>query len=131
MSFHSDGIYARRWQWWYPWGITRWWRPRCFKGGDEWCNDSAAVIIPALGGLVVFWRRHLRELPCPQCWASMDDALRADYAPCGQLHAGRYRKDAHHHGNAGTCAQARAWLDSAPVAPFFRRAWPDSKDGKQ
>jgi hypothetical protein len=47
----------------------------------------------------------------------MTEDERADYAPCGYLHDGRIRQDAHHHAMAdGACEWARAWLEEAPEA---------------
>ena len=113
-TFRKDGIYRRRLQWWYPWGITEWWRPQIFKGGDEWCNDSVCVVLPPLGCLVVFWRSgSLRTLPCVKEWEHMTDMQRADYAPCAYLHSGRLNNKAHHHNLSGViCPQAIEWLGS-------------------
>lgn len=110
-AFRRSGIYGRRLQWWYPWAYAHWWRPRVFWGGDEWCNDSVAALVPLPGGLVVFWRPGpLRALPCLRCWAELDEATRADYAPCGWLHGGRLRARAHHHVDNWPCDAARQWL---------------------
>jgi hypothetical protein len=111
-TFRKDGIYRRRWHWWYPWGITRWWQPRMFSGGDEWCNDSRCFVVPPLGCLVVFWRPgRLRELPCTEEWQHMDDLQRADYAPCGYLHGGRLNRRGHHHSLSGIlCFKSITWL---------------------
>jgi hypothetical protein len=104
-----DGIYFRRWMWWAPWGITDPWRPRLLRGGDEWCNDSVAAGLPFTGLLAISWRRRLRALPCRDCWRLTPDWQQADYAPCGWLHDGRLRDDAHHHVD-GICDDARGWL---------------------
>jgi hypothetical protein len=111
LTFRRDGIYRRRFMWWFPWSVTDWWRPRAFRGGDEWCNDSAALVLPPLGCLVLFWRPgRRRTMPCREDWALMDERQRADYAPCGQLHGGRVREDAHDHAD-GVCDFARSWID--------------------
>jgi hypothetical protein len=111
-TFRRDGIYRRRWQWWYPWGVTSWQLPRVFRGGDEWCNDSACFVVPPFGCLVVFWRRGpLRTMPCQADWKLMNDSERADYAPCGYLYGGRINHQAHHHNMSGVlCADATLWL---------------------
>lgn len=121
-TFRKSGIYRRRWQWWFPWSVTDWWKPRTFRGGDEWSNDSACLVLPPFGCLVVFWRSGpLRAMPCPAEWAEMTEDERADYAPCGYLHGGRIRQDAHHHAMTdGVCEWARAWLDEAPEARASR-----------
>ncbi|WP_068922212.1 hypothetical protein [Planobispora rosea] len=46
----------RRLLWWPPTRLTHWWLPRAFRGADEYCNPSIAVIIPPLGAVVWFWR---------------------------------------------------------------------------
>lgn len=110
-TFRRDGVYRPRLQWWFPWAVTDWWQPRFFRGGDEWCNDSAAVVIPPFGCLVLFWRPgRLRTLPCAEEWGSMDEESRADYAPCGYLYGGRIRRGGHTHWETGMCALARNWL---------------------
>jgi hypothetical protein len=115
LIFRKNGIYRRRWLWWFPWGITAWYRPRVSRGADEWCNDSLVFVAPPLGGLVLFWRPgRLRALPCQECWAQLDAAQRADYAPCGWLNAGRLHPRSHHHFETGPCAQALAWLRKYP-----------------
>lgn len=38
-----------RFMWWKPTNVTNPWKPRFFKGCDEWHNKSYAVIIPFLG----------------------------------------------------------------------------------
>ena len=115
-TFRRGGIYCRRWQWWYPWGVTRPWLPRAFRGGDEWCNDSVALVLPPLGGICVFWRPGpLRAMPCPAEWESMDDAQQAGYAPCGTYHGGRLNPGAHDHLD-GPCEEARKWLETARPA---------------
>ena len=48
-TFRKSGIYRRRWQWWFPWSVTDWWKPRPFRGGDEWCDDSACMVLPPFG----------------------------------------------------------------------------------
>lgn len=111
-TFRRNGVYRRRFMWWYPWGVTGWWQPRVFRGGDEWCNDSAALVAPPLGAFILFWRPgRLRTMPCAEEWAWLNDDERADYAPCGYLYGGRVRYDAHHHFETGVCETARKWLD--------------------
>jgi hypothetical protein len=113
-TIRRNGVYRRRWQWWFPWGVTDWWRPRAFRGGDEWCNDSACLILPPLGCFVVFWRPgRLRVIPCPADWADLTETERADYAPCGRYYDGRIHASGHMHREAGACDEARAWLNSA------------------
>ena len=78
-TFRRGGIYRRRFFWWYPWGLTRWWLPGISRGGDEWCNDSLVFVVPPLGALVLFWRPgKLRTVPCPEEWDALDDEQRAD-----------------------------------------------------
>ncbi len=126
-TFRRDGIYRRRWQWWYPWGVTRWWLPRWFSGGDEWCNDSFSLVIPPFGCFTVFWRKgRLRTLPYDEEWRHMSDFQRADYAPCGYLHGGRLSHHCrHHHNLSGTlCPSSITWL-----AAMERRAGPEEGAG--
>jgi hypothetical protein len=47
--------------WWTPWTITDPWRPRVFRGCDEWHNKSWALIVPPLGGFVFFRMRYARD----------------------------------------------------------------------
>lgn len=114
-TFRKGGIYRRRWQWWFPWSLTDWWRPCVFTGADEWCDESACFVLPPLGCLVLFWRPgRLRTLPCAEEWAEMDEEHRADYAPCGYYHGGRVRRGGHLHWETGICKDAREWLASQP-----------------
>jgi hypothetical protein len=118
-TFRRDGIYRRRFQVWYPWGVTGWQKPRWFPGGDEWCNDSFCVVLPPLGCIVVFWRRGpMREVPCPVDWRCMAEDDRADYAPCGRLHGGHWDAGKHAHWDTGVCDEARRWLDSVVPARY-------------
>lgn len=115
-TFRRGGIYRRRWQLWYPWDITDPWRPRIFRGADEWCNESIALILPLLGGLCIFWRPgRLRVLPCVEDWARLTDPERADYAPCGRLAGGRSREAGHAHWETEICLEAHRWLDDLPL----------------
>lgn len=115
-TFCKSGIYCRRWQWWFPWSVTDWRKRRTFKGADEYCNESACLVLPPFGCLVVFWRPGpMRTMPCPDEWNLMQDWRRADYAPCGWLHGGRLRQSAHHHVMTGACDQAREWLGGRPA----------------
>jgi hypothetical protein len=61
-------VATRRFMWWSPTAITRWWLPRAFAGADENCNPSIAVAIPPLGCFIVFHKRGpLRTSPCEEC----------------------------------------------------------------
>jgi hypothetical protein len=82
--FRRDGIYLPRLWWWFPWGLTSPWRPRIWRGGDEWCNRPLCFTIPALGCFLIFqlWR-PMRTMPCAECWADMGSDQRADYEPGG------------------------------------------------
>lgn len=112
-AFRKNGIYLRRFQWWYPWNVTDWWQPRIFSGGDEWCNVPVCFVIPPLGCFVIYWRPRLRFMPCAKDWAHLNDFERADYAPCGYMHDGRIRNRAHHHSLSGIiCSKASNWLES-------------------
>jgi len=112
-TFRRDGIYRRRWFWYYPWGLTRWWLPGISRGGDEWCNDSVVLKVPPVGALCIFWRPgRLRTIPCPAEWEDSDDETRADYAPCGVYWNGRISERGHIHWDGGVCDEARKWLDS-------------------
>lgn len=91
-TFRHDGIYLRRVWWWYPWGLTRWWVPKVWKGGDEWCNVPLCFTVPPLGCLLVFWRR-MRTMPCDECWAEMDGLTKIDYLPGGYLEGGDIHTD--------------------------------------
>ena len=96
--------------------MTGWWRPRVFAGGDEWGNVPACAVVPPLGGFALLppWKR-LRDMPCAEEWAAMDEEQRADYAPCGYCYGGRIRPAGHLHWDTGLCGDARAWL--ATVTP--------------
>jgi hypothetical protein len=87
--FRRDGVYLRRFWWWYPWGLTRWWLPRVFLGGDEWCNVPLCIVVPPLGCFLFFqfWR-PMRTTPCPECWGQLNEASRADYQPGGMYEGG-------------------------------------------
>lgn len=78
---------GRRLVWWFPWSHTRWWLPRIWFGGDEWCNIPICFTVPPLGCLLVYWRR-LNTEPCGSELALMSDEDRRDYAPGGRLHGG-------------------------------------------
>lgn len=112
-----SGIYRRRWQWWPPWGVTRWWLPRTWLGGDEFCNVPLCVNLPPLGVLILFKPGPMRTMPCAEDWAEMNDAERADYAPCGLNHGGRTNWTAHNHWD-GACDEAKSWL--AALGPVGR-----------
>jgi len=116
-TFRRTGVYRPRWQWWFPWDVTDWWRPRAFKGGDEWCNVPGCLVVPPLGCFLVLppWKR-LRVMPCPEEWSAMDEESRADYAPCGYLYGGRIRRDGHSHWETGVCGEAAEWLKTATPA---------------
>jgi hypothetical protein len=112
-TFRRDGIYRRRFQIHYPWGLTRWgcfW-PLIGRGGDEWCNDSLTLTMPLLGMLVIFWRPgRLRTVPCPDEWDLLGDDERADFAPCGRLYNGLWHENGHVHWEIGICLGAQQWL---------------------
>src|ERR1700728_2588281 len=91
-TFRHDGVYLRRFWWWFPWHLTRWWVPQIWKGGDEWCNIPLCFTIPPFGCFLVFWRR-MRTMPCDECWAEYNDETRADYLPGGRLEGGRWHDD--------------------------------------
>jgi hypothetical protein len=98
-----------------PWGVTDFWKPRVFKGANEWCDESACFVVPPLGCLVVFWRPgRMRTMPCAEDWAEMPDCDRADYAPCGRYHGGRINWAGHAHRD-GPCEEAKAWLEAMPA----------------
>lgn len=46
-----------RFVYWAPRKVTQPWKPRVFRGGDEWHNASVAVILPFVGGFIFFWER--------------------------------------------------------------------------
>jgi hypothetical protein len=116
-TFRRNGIYRRRWQWWFPWSVTDWWRPRFFLGGDEWCNVPGCLVIPPFGCILVLPpRARLRTMPCPEEWGAMDGGQRADYAPCGCLHGGRVNRGGHSHRETGICDAAAEWLKTAAPA---------------
>lgn len=49
---------VRRFMWWNPWsGVTDPWKPRFFRGCDEWHNKSVAVVLPFMGCFIFFWER--------------------------------------------------------------------------
>ena len=79
--------------WWPPWR-TRWFdRPRIWEGADEWCNPSVCLTLPVAGTFILFWKRPWREMPCPECWVLLPDALKADFLPGGCYEGGRVHKD--------------------------------------
>lgn len=88
----KDGVYFRRVWWWSPYRLTRWWVPRVWTGGDEWCNVPLCFTMPPFGCLLVFWRK-LRTAPCDGCWAAMSDEQRGWYLPGGRLEGGRIHDD--------------------------------------
>lgn len=88
MSIRRDGIYFRRVWWWFPWRITRWWLPKIWRGGDEWCNVPLCFTVPPLGVLLIF-HQPMRMVPCGECWAEMPTEQRAAYEPGGYLENGR------------------------------------------
>lgn len=47
--------------WWPPWQCTDPWRFHAFRGGDEWHNPSWALIVPLLGGFILFRMRYRRD----------------------------------------------------------------------
>jgi hypothetical protein len=97
--FRRSGIYMRRW---------------CWRGGDEWCNDSVVFKAPFLGALCFFWRLgRRRTLPCLKCWHETPEDQKLDYAPCGYMWNGRIRQNAHHHWEMDEpCPEALEWARS-------------------
>ena len=85
---------GRRFMWWPPWALTRPWLPRVsLRGGwNEWCVGSVRLVLPFLGAFIVF-HGPLRDFPCDECWALLDDEARADYLPGGYLEGGRVHPD--------------------------------------
>lgn len=75
------GIYRPRWQWWAPWQVTSFWRPRVERACDEYCNPSVLLVLPPLGAFVVFYApgplRTEAEGPCDDCKAE-DARLEAE-----------------------------------------------------
>lgn len=70
MEFTTGQLIAGRFMWWFPWRITSPWRPAVFRGSDEWCNPSVAVVVPPFGCLIAFYGRRLRieaDGPCAEC----------------------------------------------------------------
>lgn len=111
-KFTHDGVYLHRFMWWYPWGVTKWWCPRAFLSGDEWCNIPVCINAPPLG-CFIFFRPfgRLRRLPCMSEWNVMTQEEQADYAPCGWLRGGRIDESAHHHSTMESlCPEAWQWL---------------------
>jgi|GEM_PF-3629873 len=49
-------VYARRWQYWPPWGVTRWRLPRAVDACDGQ-RASKLLIAPPLGAFVWFFNR--------------------------------------------------------------------------
>lgn len=47
----------QRFMYWAPWGVTRPWLPRIFRGGDEWHNASIAIVLPFLGCFIFFYEK--------------------------------------------------------------------------
>ena len=57
-----------RFMWWPPRTLTCWWKPSLFRGEDEYCNPSIAVVIPPFGAFILFWKPgQLRTRPCGEC----------------------------------------------------------------
>ena len=115
MTFRSDGVYRRRFQWWFPWGVTDWWLPRVWRGADEWCNDSACVNIPPLGAFVLLWHPgRLRTMPCMADWSILSDEEKADYQICGRLYGGKIRPGSHSHSEHPDCPAigGTSWVPS-------------------
>ena len=84
---------GRRFMWWPPQGLTRPWQPRVFRGTDEWCSPSVAVVVPFLGAFIWFWERPLPVMPCRFCWDEMSAEQQRDYLPGGYLEGGKVHQD--------------------------------------
>jgi hypothetical protein len=80
---------GQRIMWWPPWACTHWWRLWLWRGADEYCNPSLCLDVPLAGCFIVFWRRHLRAMPCEEDRAAMGEEQRADYLPGGYLRRSR------------------------------------------
>jgi hypothetical protein len=83
-------LHERLW-WWPPWGVTDWWRPRMWLGGDEWCNIPLCINIPPFGAFIIYGQlRPLRNFPCRECWyyISKHPEDVAAYLPGGYLYRG-------------------------------------------
>jgi hypothetical protein len=83
---------GRRIMWWAPWGLTRWWLPKIWQGGNEWCVPSICFTVPPLGCLIVFYGPW-RTVPCDECWDGMGSGQQADYLPGGWLEGGQVHQD--------------------------------------
>lgn len=75
----SEGEYHRP-RWWYspPWKLSepRLWGVSVYKCGDEWCNDTAFIVLPYyLGALTIRFRpgplRTRDDGPCDDSWLAM------------------------------------------------------------
>lgn len=84
---------GRRFMWWPPWQVTRWWRLWLWHGSNEWCQRSACLDVPLCGTFIFFWEPRLRTMPCGGCWGHMDEEQRADYLPGGYYEGGRIHDD--------------------------------------
>jgi hypothetical protein len=40
--------------WWKPWRVTDWWKPRAFRGTDEYLRSTVGVVVPPLGCFIFF-----------------------------------------------------------------------------
>lgn len=56
-SWYAWGtVYARRWQYWPPWGVTDPWKARAINACDGE-RASKLIVIPLLGAFVWFFNR--------------------------------------------------------------------------
>lgn len=55
----------KRFMYWWPWGVTRPWLPRVFRGSDEWHNKSVAIVLPLLGCIIFFWEHKFSRYGLP------------------------------------------------------------------
>ena len=81
-----------RFLWWSPRLVTQPWRPRVFRGCDEWHNPSWAIVLPFLGCFIVFVGREFgRPVGGEHLWAFVDGGWEGEFvddcAICGEIKA--------------------------------------------
>lgn len=54
-------IFTKRFQYWWPWNVSRWWWFYIDHGCDEWGHSSIMIGIPFLGMFVFFYGRMDRS----------------------------------------------------------------------